>query len=426
MAIKRVEDAIRDIKEGRMVILVDDEDRENEGDIVIAAEKVTHDTINFMARYARGLICLAITEETADKLDLQPMVNENTSLHKTAFTISIDAKKGTTTGISAHDRALTILTAIKDDAKPEDLARPGHIFPLRGRKGGVLVRTGQTEGSIDLARLADMKPAGVICEIMKDDGTMARLPDLEVFAKEYNLKIVTVADIVEYRLRKERLVRRTAVTILPTRYGGEFTAIAYENDVDFHEHLALVKGDIVPSEPTLVRVHSECLTGDVFGSERCDCGDQLKCSMKMIERAGKGVVLYMHQEGRGIGLVNKLKAYALQDKGLDTVEANERLGFKADLRDYGIGAQILLDLGVRKMKLMTNNPKKIVGLEGYGLEIIERVPIEVHAHERNIDYLRTKKEKMGHIIGNLEIVSGSAKNGCCANNIHGIIPKNRH
>ena len=273
----------------------------------------------------------------------------------------------------------------------------------------MLVRTGQTEGSIDLARLAGLKPAGVICEIMKDDGTMARMPDLEVFAKEHNLKVVTVADIVEYRLRKERLVRRAAVTTLPTRYGGEFTAIAYENDVDFHEHLALVKGEINHDEPVLVRVHSECLTGDVFGSERCDCGEQLKCAMKMIEREGKGVILYMHQEGRGIGLVNKLKAYALQDKGMDTVEANEKLGFKADLRDYGIGAQILLDLGVRKMKLMTNNPKKIVGLEGYGLEIVERVPIEVIPHKRNVDYLRVKKEKMGHMIGNLEVVAGDEK-----------------
>ncbi|MBI5892255.1 MAG: bifunctional 3,4-dihydroxy-2-butanone-4-phosphate synthase/GTP cyclohydrolase II [Deltaproteobacteria bacterium] len=409
MAIKRVEDAIKDIKEGKAVILVDDEDRENEGDIVIAAEKITPDAINFMAKHARGLICLAITEEKADELDLKPMVSDNTSLHKTAFTISIDAKKGATTGISAQDRALTILTSVKDDAKPEDLARPGHIFPLRGRKGGVLVRTGQTEGSIDLARLAGLKPAGVICEIMKDDGTMARMPDLEIFAREHNLKIVTVADIVEYRLRKERLVRRAAVTTLPTRFGGEFTAIAYENDVDFHEHLALVKGEINPDEPVLVRVHSECLTGDVFGSERCDCGEQLKCAMKMIEREGKGVVLYMHQEGRGIGLANKLRAYALQDKGMDTVQANEKLGFKPDLRDYGIGAQILLDLGVRKMRLMTNNPKKIVGLEGYGLEVVERVPIEATPHKKNVDYLRVKKEKMGHMIGNLEVVAGDEK-----------------
>lgn len=398
MAVKRVEEAIRDVREGRLVILVDDEDRENEGDLVTAAEKITPEIINFMARYGRGLICLTLTEEKADSLNLPPMVAENTSPYGTAFTVSIDARKGITTGISAHDRAVTILTAVADDTRPEDLVRPGHIFPLRARKGGVLVRAGQTEGSVDLARLAGLRPSGVICEIMKDDGTMARIPDLEVFAKEHNLRLVTIADIVEYRLRKERLVRRVAVTTLPTRYGGRFTAIAYENDIDFHEHLALVKGEINPEEPVLVRVHSECLTGDVFGSERCDCGEQLKAAMRMIDAEGKGVLLYMHQEGRGIGLANKLKAYALQDKGLDTVEANHKLGFKEDLRDYGIGAQILLDLGVRKMRLMTNNPRKIVGLEGYGLEVVERVPIETTPHRGNIDYLRVKKEKMGHII----------------------------
>lgn len=404
MSIKRIEEAIRDVREGRPVILVDDEDRENEGDLVVAAEKVTPEIINFMAGYGRGLICLTLTEEKADSLNLHPMVAENTSPQGTAFTVSIDARKGITTGISAYDRAVTILTAVADDARPEDLVRPGHIFPLRARKGGVLVRAGQTEGSVDLARLSGLKPSGVICEIMKGDGTMARMPDLEVFAKEHNLKIVTVADIVEYRLRKERLVRRIAVTTLPTCYGGRFTAIAYENDIDFHEHLALVKGEINPEEPVLVRVHSECLTGDVFGSERCDCGEQLKAAMRMIERENKGVFLYMHQEGRGIGLANKLKAYALQDKGLDTVEANHKLGFKDDLRDYGIGAQILLDLGVRKMRLMTNNPRKIVGLEGYGLEVVERVSIETIPHRGNIDYLRIKKEKMGHIIRNLEKV----------------------
>lgn len=398
MPIKRIEEAIKDVREGRLVILVDDEDRENEGDLVTAAERVTPEIINFMARYGRGLICLTLTEEKADSLNLPPMVAENTSPHGTAFTVSIDARKDITTGISAHDRAVTILTTVADDARPEDLVRPGHIFPLRARKGGVLVRAGQTEGSVDLARLAGLKPAGVICEIMKDDGTMARMPDLEVFAKEHNLRLVTIADIVEYRLRKERLVRRVAVTTLPTRYGGEFTAIAYDNDIDFHEHLALVKGEINPEEPVLVRVHSECLTGDVFCSERCDCGEQLKAAMRMIEREGKGVFLYMHQEGRGIGLANKLKAYALQDKGLDTVEANHKLGFKDDLRDYGIGAQILLDLGVRKMRLMTNNPRKIVGLEGYGLEVVERVSIETTPHRGNIDYLRIKKEKMGHIL----------------------------
>lgn len=404
MASKRVEEAIKDIKEGKMVILVDDEDRENEGDLTMAAEKVTPEAINFMAKLGRGLICLTLTEEKADALDLRPMVTENTSTLKTAFTVSIDAKTGVTTGVSAHDRAHTILTTIKDEAKPEDLARPGHIFPLRARKGGVLVRTGQTEGSVDLARLAGLKAAGIICEIMKDDGTMARMPDLEKFAKEHNLRIVTIADIIEYRLRKDRLVRRVAEAVVPTRYGGEFKAIAYENDVDFHEHLAMVKGEINPEKPVLVRVHSECLTGDVFGSERCDCGDQLKCAMKLIEKEGNGIILYMHQEGRGIGLANKIKAYALQDKGMDTVEANEKLGFKADLRDYGIGAQILLDLGVRKMRIMTNNPKKIVGLEGYGLKVVERVPIEVIPHKRNLEYLRIKKEKMGHMFGNLEAV----------------------
>ena len=404
MAIKRVEAAIKDIKEGRMVILVDDEDRENEGDLTMSAEKVTPEAINFMTKFGRGLICLTLTEEKADELDLRPMVADNTSALKTAFTVSIDAKSGITTGVSAHDRAYTILTAIKDGTRPDELARPGHIFPLRARKGGVLVRTGQTEGSVDMARLAGLKPAGIICEIMKDDGTMARLPDLEVFAKEHGIKIVTIADIIEYRLKKDRLVRRVAEAMVPTRYGGDFRAIVYENDVDIHEHMALVKGEINPEEPVLVRVHSECLTGDVFGSERCDCGDQLKCAMKLIEKEGKGVILYMHQEGRGIGLANKIRAYALQDKGMDTVEANEKLGFRADLRDYGIGAQILLDLGVRKMRLMTNNPKKIVGLEGYGLEVVERSPLEVVPHERNISYLRVKKEKMGHMLGNLEAV----------------------
>jgi 3,4-dihydroxy 2-butanone 4-phosphate synthase/GTP cyclohydrolase II len=402
MSIKRIEDALKDIKEGRMVIIVDDEDRENEGDLCIAAEKVTPEAINFMARHARGLICLALTNERADELNLPPMVEENTSLYRTAFTVSIDARRDVTTGISAADRARTILTAIDDNTRPDDLVRPGHIFPLRACKGGVLVRTGQTEGSVDLTRLAGLKPVGVICEIMKDDGTMARIPDLEAMAKTQGLRIVTIADIIEYRLKKDRLVQRIAEVSLPTRYGGEFTAIAYKNDVDTHEHLALVKGEIGPDEPVLVRVHSECLTGDVLGSERCDCGDQLRGAMRMIGKVEKGILLYMHQEGRGIGLGNKLRAYELQDQGFDTVEANEKLGFKADLRDYGIGAQILLDLGVKKMRLITNNPRKIVGLEGYGLDVVERVPIEVRAHIRNAEYLRIKKEKMGHMISNLK------------------------
>jgi 3,4-dihydroxy 2-butanone 4-phosphate synthase/GTP cyclohydrolase II len=377
----------------------------------MAAEFVTPEAVNFMTKKARGLICLTLTEEKADELGLRPMVDENTSPLRTAFTVSIDAKQGTTTGISVHDRALTIQTAVKKEARPEELARPGHVFPLRARKGGVLVRAGQTEGSVDLARLAGLEPSGVICEIMKEDGTMARLPDLELFAQAHSLMIVTIADIIEYRLRKDRLVRRVAEAMVPIRHGGEFRAIAYNNDVDFHEHLALVKGEIDPDEPVLVRVHSECLTGDVFSSERCDCGDQLKGAMKMIEKEGKGVLLYMHQEGRGIGLANKLKAYELQDQGLDTVEANEKLGFTADLRDYGIGAQILVDLGVRKMRLITNNPKKIKGLEGYGLDVIDRVPIESTPHIKNVKYLKVKKEKMGHMITNLDAINKPDRGG---------------
>ncbi len=397
MPIERVQRAIDDFRAGKMVILVDDEDRENEGDLAIAAEKVTPEAINFMAKHGRGLICLAMTEDRCDELRLPPMVQDNTSPFETAFTVSIEARRGVTTGISAHDRATTILTAIADETGPDDLVRPGHVFPLRARRGGVLVRTGQTEGSVDLARLAGLKPAAVICEIMNEDGTMARRPDLERFAREHDLRIVTIADIIEYRLRKERLVRRAAETRLPTRYGGEFRAIVYENDVDAYLHVALVKGDVAGDEPVLVRVHSECLTGDVFGSLRCDCGEQLHEAMRMIGEEGRGAILYLHQEGRGIGLVNKLRAYALQDEGRDTVEANEELGFQADLRDYGIGAQILVDLGIRKLRLMTNNPKKIVGIEGYGLEVVERVPIVVPAHPENERYLSTKRDKLGHL-----------------------------
>lgn len=402
LSVKRIEAALDDIRAGKMVILVDDEDRENEGDICLAAELITPEAVNFMAKEARGLICLTLTEGRSDELGLKPMVEDNTSLYRTAFTVSIDAKHDVTTGISAKDRSVTIQVAVSDDCLPEDLVRPGHIFPLRARDGGVLVRAGQTEGSVDLARLAGLKPAGVICEMMNEDGTMSRMKDLERFAKTHSLRIVTVADIIEYRLKKDRLVNRMVETTIPTYFAGEFNAIAYENDIDIHEHLALVKGEIDPEVPVLVRVHSECLTGDVFGSERCDCGEQLKNSLRMIEKEGSGILLYMHQEGRGIGLVNKLKAYNLQDNGLDTVEANEVLGFKADLRDYGIGAQILLDLGVKKMRIMTNNPKKIKGLEGYGLEVVERVPIETSPHVKNVKYLRVKKEKMGHMISNLD------------------------
>ena len=396
--IHRIEAALEDIRQGKMVILVDDEDRENEGDLTMAAEKVTPETINFMAKYGRGLICLSLTDERLNELRLPMMVSENTSRFQTAFTVSIDARKGVTTGISAADRAATILTAVDESTQPEDLVSPGHIFPLRARQGGVLVRTGQTEGSVDLARLAGLKPAGVICEIMKDDGTMARMPDLRIFAEEHGLKIVTIADLIKYRLNKESLVRRIATATLPTKYGGVFTAIAYENDVDPYHHIALVKGEIRAEDTVLVRVHSQCLTGDVFGSRRCDCEEQLHTAMAMVEKEGKGVIVYMRQEGRGIGLVNKLRAYCLQDMGKDTVEANEALGFKADMRDYGIGAQILADLGLHKIRLLTNNPRKIIGLEGYGIEVVERVAIETKPHEENIEYLKAKAKKMGHLL----------------------------
>jgi 3,4-dihydroxy 2-butanone 4-phosphate synthase/GTP cyclohydrolase II len=396
--ISRIEDALKDIREGKIVILVDDEDRENEGDLTMAAEKVTPEAINFMAKFGRGLICLSLTEKRLNELRLPMMVSENTSRFQTAFTISIDARRGVTTGISAADRACTILTAINDNTIPEDLVAPGHIFPLKAREGGVLVRTGQTEGSVDLARLAGLKPAGVICEVMKEDGTMARMPDLQIFAKGHGLKIVTIADLIKYRLNKESLVRRIATAKLPTKYGGMFTAIAYENDIDTSHHIALVKGEIEPEDKVLVRVHSQCLTGDVFGSRRCDCEEQLHTAMAMVEKEGKGVIVYMRQEGRGIGLANKLRAYCLQDMGKDTVEANEELGFKADMRDYGIGAQILVDLGLHKIRLMTNNPRKIIGLEGYGIEVVERIPIETKPHQENIEYLKTKAKKMGHLL----------------------------
>ena len=396
--VANTESAIEDIREGRMVILVDDEDRENEGDLMIAAEKVTPEAINFMAKYARGLICLSLTPDRIEELKLPMMVSDNRSRFQTAFTVSIEARRGVTTGISAADRATTVLTAIDDRTRPEDLVSPGHIFPLRAREGGVLVRSGQTEGSVDLARLAGLKPAAVICEIMNEDGTMARMPDLEIFAKRHDLKIVTIADIIKYRMRNESLVRRVATVILPTEYGGIFTGIAYENDIDSHHHLVLVKGEIHPEDEVLVRVHSQCLTGDVFGSKRCDCGDQLHKAMSMVDEEGKGVILYMRQEGRGIGLTNKLRAYGLQEDGKDTVEANKELGFKADLRDYGIGAQILVDLGVRKIRLMTNNPRKIIGLEGYGIRVVDRIPIETKPHMESIGYLKTKKKKLGHLL----------------------------
>ena len=397
--IARVEKALEELRAGRMVILVDDADRENEGDLVLAAQFVTPEAINFMAKHARGLVCLSLTEAQVKRLGLTMMVTENQSTFATAFTVSIEGARGVTTGISAADRAATIQLAIDPAARPEDVVRPGHVFPLRARPGGVLVRAGQTEGSVDLARLAGLNPAGVICEVMNDDGTMARMPDLEKFAALHGLHLLGVADVIHYRMQREALVRRGAEARVPTAFGGEMRCIAYENDVDSAQHVALVKGSWEPDEPVLVRVHSKCLTGDVFGSRRCDCGPQLHRALEMIDQAGKGVLVYLDQEGRGIGLINKLRAYNLQDAGADTVEANHKLGFKADLRDYGIGAQILRDVGVRKMRLMTNNPKKVDGLKKlYDLEVIERVPIEAGHSAENDNYLQVKRDKMGHLL----------------------------
>ena len=392
-----VEQAVEEFRRGRMVILVDDEDRENEGDLAIAAEKVTPDSINFMARHGRGLVCLALTEERCDALDLPPMVRENSSPFGTAFTVSIEARGKVTTGISAADRAATIRTAVDPATRPIDLLRPGHVFPLRARRGGVLKRAGQTEASVDLASLAGLEPAAVICEIMNEDGTMARVPDLTIFARQHGLPILTVAELIRYRLSHETIVRKVAAPRLPSRW-GELVIHAYRSDATGEEHLALTLGDVAGGEPVLVRVHSQCLTGDIFGSTRCDCGPQLELALERIHEAGRGVLLYLLQEGRGIGLLNKLLAYELQDAGHDTVEANERLGFQPDQRSYGVGAQILRDLGIQRMRLMTNNPSKYIALSGYGLEIVERVPLEIPPNDASRDYLRTKRDKLGHLL----------------------------